>query len=1373
MTRPRTAAAAGSAVHRPTTITPPEIQGSLTSGTVVRVGEGSWRGGVTSRSYVWERESVAGTIGTGPSLTITSALEGDRVRVGETVLGAFGRTVTAWSDWHGPFQAPSLAWLTDLALWLDAADTSTLTLDASAVSEWRDKSGHGRHFSQPEAPLRPARGSVNGKGTVHFTAAGQRLQRLADDLFQNVGGGTIFAAAAGRYSDPAPKVLVLATANQSSAQSRAILEVGTKSRIRLAGRRLDSDAWSSLTFPDSQAAPVDGEVVVAGGVWDWANGQATAHQDAATVGPTTMPWGAGTATSNTASNLYVGANGSLGGDPYIGHLCEVIAVPRVLTSTEIANVKAYLEAKWRPPEPPPPPPGTAVLATSPKALDWLDWLDGKGGGGNRSWLTGQDLDPGALGDERLDAILAVKGDYPVIAGVDVAVSPGRPPYAGLDQPWWFDKIAGLAYRGHLIRLRASMANPVTGGGPTDLAFDWSRAFTAGTIEHDNLRADLGWVLDQAKALDDRGVTYLLDFWPDPLGGNAWWTAANATLTAERYEQLWALTIDTAKAKGLAHALVYYSNRGAGSHTVATRQAWAPASASVDFHGVAVHGLGAGQWAGVAGPVADELAVYAGGRPVAFSEAGVTPGGAATALDGQAIIDAFTAQPLPGHFIAGNGANALDRMTNQTLVYGDSRFAWLKDVPAGLRGAVYLADFSGPTIFEQVPGRYAGPARVYSGDGYAGTEFEVVPAPADATGARGMVGRYGIQDVAGSRNGADIRANLHDAGSPIDLTDIVASLDVYVPSDFDPGTTGGKLAGGMFSNAPGNDKSATSDGGNFHQYSNTFRFLWRNSPAGIRVQGYIYTWFLGDAFGNGTYMTAQDAIDYGGIASPTFGSGWGHHRYDSTAGRYVGNAPSLRDAAGNDLLLAKGQWNQLRLRLKMNTFTADATKPSGYAPNYDGIVELYLNGVLGFRRVGCVLRSPATEATRRAVWNGAYLTSFAGGAFGGAKGSLYLDRLAVEVSETAPPPANRPPIPKTTPDQEVIVGKPFTVYTGDSYDPDNDPFTRALTFLSQPSGSALTMPAPNASGTSWTWTPSHVGTYVTRTTLDDGINPPVVQDRTYTAVAAPTSTAYVLDLSQGEAATGVGGKYGSSSNGSIVNATVGGRAGYKFRVRNPGNSRWGTEWRCAFSRMTSPIPRADKMRFSYQVYHPEGWSNTRMAPGDRKGSALAGFDPVDGDVTTMGIGLNGQHRETQFSAGMMFQARSSNRQGGTYYLNVWKLDGVLHNDLSPFSSFYHGGRWRYYNSDGSRSDAYVKIPGWSTITSVVAMNTPGVDDGLIEYYVDGRLVARSNRVGYRSANYPNMNINGWQNRSFHGGPPEDYPTEPVEVIYDDYRFEELP
>lgn len=55
------------------------------------------------------------------------------------------------------------------ALWLDAADASTLVLNGSKVSQWRDKSGNNNHLSQATTVLQPeyqAIGGANGGPTI-------------------------------------------------------------------------------------------------------------------------------------------------------------------------------------------------------------------------------------------------------------------------------------------------------------------------------------------------------------------------------------------------------------------------------------------------------------------------------------------------------------------------------------------------------------------------------------------------------------------------------------------------------------------------------------------------------------------------------------------------------------------------------------------------------------------------------------------------------------------------------------------------------------------------------------------------------------------------------------------------------------------------------------------------------------------------------------------------------------------------------------------------------------------------------------------------------------------------------------------------------
>ena len=63
------------------------------------------------------------------------------------------------------------------ALWLDAADTSTITLNSTTVSQWNDKSGNSRNASQGTALQQPTytSNSQNGYGIISFDGSNDNL----------------------------------------------------------------------------------------------------------------------------------------------------------------------------------------------------------------------------------------------------------------------------------------------------------------------------------------------------------------------------------------------------------------------------------------------------------------------------------------------------------------------------------------------------------------------------------------------------------------------------------------------------------------------------------------------------------------------------------------------------------------------------------------------------------------------------------------------------------------------------------------------------------------------------------------------------------------------------------------------------------------------------------------------------------------------------------------------------------------------------------------------------------------------------------------------------------------------------------------------
>lgn len=77
------------------------------------------------------------------------------------------------------------------ALWLDAADTSTITQSGGTVSQWNDKSGNNRHVSQAISSRQPAYSTtgLNSKPTIDFDGTDDFLKNAA---FQPAGAISCF-----------------------------------------------------------------------------------------------------------------------------------------------------------------------------------------------------------------------------------------------------------------------------------------------------------------------------------------------------------------------------------------------------------------------------------------------------------------------------------------------------------------------------------------------------------------------------------------------------------------------------------------------------------------------------------------------------------------------------------------------------------------------------------------------------------------------------------------------------------------------------------------------------------------------------------------------------------------------------------------------------------------------------------------------------------------------------------------------------------------------------------------------------------------------------------------------------------------------------
>lgn len=95
------------------------------------------------------------------------------------------RFIPALSGGGGAWNPAQLG--ASLALWLDADDASTITLNGSTVSQWDDKSGNENHVAQATASAQPLYtiSSINGKPVVQWTTGYHGLFTSTQFSFQD------------------------------------------------------------------------------------------------------------------------------------------------------------------------------------------------------------------------------------------------------------------------------------------------------------------------------------------------------------------------------------------------------------------------------------------------------------------------------------------------------------------------------------------------------------------------------------------------------------------------------------------------------------------------------------------------------------------------------------------------------------------------------------------------------------------------------------------------------------------------------------------------------------------------------------------------------------------------------------------------------------------------------------------------------------------------------------------------------------------------------------------------------------------------------------------------------------------------------------
>jgi hypothetical protein len=333
--------------------------GALLTGTSVDTGGTTFPANTSSlpvytRARAGDMFPLSGTVreviilGAVPSIGTRQRIEGYLAHKWDRILGESARVAALPSGHPYKVEAPRLPnlWTPDeitTALWLDAADITSLTLDGTAVSQWADKSGNNRHATST-LTARPVvtEASLNGLRTITFDGSNDYL---------SVG------TALGKPTNYTIFVVGRITKALSSFQNLTMSCNSLGTMDTSWGAIRNHSSWPGQTnwiYGNGSGASRYGTGAGAFVLNEWAihgllhqNGvqNETAYKDGAALTNGNLT-GAATVVAGTAHDLSLGRAGAYS-DHYLGGgIAEVIICTSALSVTAQQRIEGYLAHKW-------------------------------------------------------------------------------------------------------------------------------------------------------------------------------------------------------------------------------------------------------------------------------------------------------------------------------------------------------------------------------------------------------------------------------------------------------------------------------------------------------------------------------------------------------------------------------------------------------------------------------------------------------------------------------------------------------------------------------------------------------------------------------------------------------------------------------------------------------------------------------------------------------------------------------------------------------------------------------------------------------------------------------------------------------------------
>ena len=211
--------------------------------------------------------------------------------------------------------------ISNCALWLDGADSSSFTLSGSAVTQWNDKSGNGGHATQSTSGNRP---TFTGSGVIFNAASSQSL--LLNTPFTSTHSIYIVAT-----PTSASQVYLFGRTYPSGHPTFIINYTGSSLEYYPGG-----DGSTRTTFASPTSTFIAGYVRNFGtSVFGRYNGNQVTISAAPTSEGSSLAWGS------------LGCSAPIYGNFYTGTIYEfMIFNTAALSTTQCQTIEGYLAQKW-------------------------------------------------------------------------------------------------------------------------------------------------------------------------------------------------------------------------------------------------------------------------------------------------------------------------------------------------------------------------------------------------------------------------------------------------------------------------------------------------------------------------------------------------------------------------------------------------------------------------------------------------------------------------------------------------------------------------------------------------------------------------------------------------------------------------------------------------------------------------------------------------------------------------------------------------------------------------------------------------------------------------------------------------------------------